>query len=80
MQASAAIDQKDYNAAISFYNSALETTPRDHIILGNRAAAYLELGLFDEVISDAEKCIEIKPDYDIGYEFKGRALKEKGLL
>ena len=80
MQASAAIDQKDYNAAISFYNSALETTQRDHIILGNRAAAYFELGLFDEVISDAEKCIEIKPDYDIGYELKGRALTEKGLL
>lgn len=45
-QGNEAFKQKDYNAAIEYYSKALESTPTDHTIIGNRAAAYHNLGKY----------------------------------
>ena len=66
-QGNEAFKQKDYNSAVSFYTKALETTPDDHTILGNRAAAYHNLGQYTEAEGDADRCISIKPDWSKGY-------------
>ena len=39
-QGNAAFKAKDFDAAAGFYSQALEATPDDHTILGNRSAAY----------------------------------------
>jgi Flp pilus assembly protein TadD len=43
-----AFKQKQFAAAIQFYSQALEETPTEHTILGNRAAAFHNLGKFQE--------------------------------
>ena len=45
-QGNEAFKQKDYNAAIEYYSKALENTPTDHTIIGNRAAAFHNLGKY----------------------------------
>jgi stress-induced-phosphoprotein 1 len=72
-QGNEAFKQKDYNAAIEFYSKALENTPTDHTIIGNRAAAFHNLGKYQEALTDAEKCIEIKPDWSKGFQRKAMA-------
>ena len=77
-QGNEAFKQKDYNSAVSFYTKALETTPDDHTILGNRAAAYHNLGQYTEAEGDADRCISIKPDWSKGYQRKAMAQQAKG--
>jgi stress-induced-phosphoprotein 1 len=72
-QGNEAFKQKDYNAAIEYYSKALENTPTDHTIIGNRAAAFHNLGKYPEAMTDAEKCIEIKPDWSKGFQRKAMA-------
>jgi stress-induced-phosphoprotein 1 len=79
-QGNEAFKQKDYKAAISFYTQALETAPSDHTILGNRAAAYHNLGQYNEAESDADECISIKPDWSKGFQRKAMAQQAKGDL
>jgi stress-induced-phosphoprotein 1 len=54
-------------AVFSFQTKALEAVPNDHTILGVRAAAYHNLGQYNEAESDADKCISIKPDWSKGF-------------
>jgi stress-induced-phosphoprotein 1 len=69
---------KNFEKAIEIYTDALNETPTDHTILGNRAMAYSNLQKFEEMLKDAEKCIEIKPDWGKGYHRKGAALHKLG--
>jgi stress-induced-phosphoprotein 1 len=69
---------KNFEKAIEIYTDALAETPTDHTILGNRAMAYSNLQKFEEMLKDAEKCIEIKPDWGKGYHRKGAALHKLG--
>ena len=73
-QGNAAFKAKDYATAISHYTSALEETPDEHTILGNRSAAKYQLKQYDEALADANKCIEIQPDWSKGYQRKAMAL------
>ena len=69
---------KNFEKAIEYYTTAIEETPTDHSIYGNRAAAYLKLNEFIKSMEDAEKCIELKPDWAKGYQRKGNALHSMG--
>jgi len=66
-QGNAAFKQGNYTLAIQHYTDALSETPNDHTILGNRAAAYQNSSQFAAALADAEKCIQIKPDWGKGY-------------
>ena len=79
-QGNAAFRTKDYESAINFYSQAVEQTPNDHTILGNRSAAYYQLKKYDEALADADKCIEIMPDWSKGYQRKGMAMQAQGKL
>jgi len=68
-----AFKAKDFEGAITHYTDALSIAPTDHTILGNRAAAYHNLNKYDEALTDAEKCIEIKPDWSKGFQRKAMA-------
>ena len=41
----------------------------------NLAAAYHQSGEYEKAITDAEKCIEVKPDWSKGYQRKAMALQ-----
>lgn len=71
---------KNFDKAIEFYTQAIEANPADHTIYGNRSASFHNLKKFDEALVDAEKCIEIKPDWSKGYQRKAMALHGKGEL
>lgn len=61
-------ENKEYSKAVFFYNLALRVNPNDFRSYYNRGGAYLEIGLYDEVIKDSRKAIELnviqKNDYD----------------
>jgi hypothetical protein len=59
---------KDFQAAIDAYSKSLELNSNQHLCYSNRSAAYLKLGgCDDKALSDAEKCVELKPDWAKGY-------------
>lgn len=68
----------NFAAAIENYTKALELTPDDHTILGNRSAAYLKMNDAENALQDGQKCIDIKPDWAKGYQRKGMALQAQG--
>jgi stress-induced-phosphoprotein 1 len=45
-----------------------------------RSASFEKLSRFDEAISDAEKCISLKPDWFQGFRRKGIALESSGKI
>ena len=79
-QGTEAFKVKDYDKAIEMYTKAIEEAPTDHTILGNRAAAYHQKGEYDSALTDAEKCIEVKPDWSKGYQRKAMALQAQHKL
>ena len=65
---------KEYDAAIEQYNKAIELNSSDHTYFSNRSMAHLYNGAPDLAAADADKCIELKPDFLKGYLRKGQAL------
>ncbi|KAK7198463.1 stress-induced protein sti1 [Novymonas esmeraldas] len=59
--------------AVAAYTEAIKRNPAEHTSYSNRAASYLKLGAFNDALKDAEKCIELKPDFVKGYARKGHA-------
>ena len=60
------------------YTNALNEMPTDHTIFGNRSASYLKIKFYDKALQDADKCIELKPDWFEGYQRKGNILHVMG--
>lgn len=79
-QGNQAFKEGNYPRAIQFYTNALAENPSDHTILSNRAAAYQNSSQFAAALADAEKCIELKPDWGKGYQRKAMALQAQGNL
>lgn len=66
-----------YQAAIVAYTQSLEVEPNQHLCFSNRSAAYLKLGnASEEALKDAEKCVELAPDWAKGYSRLAAALQE----
>ncbi|EPY26571.1 stress-induced-phosphoprotein 1 [Strigomonas culicis] len=62
-----------YPEAVAAYTEAIKRNPTEHTAYSNRAATYLKLGAFNDALKDAEKCVELKPDFVKGYTRKGHA-------
>ena len=73
-QGNGAFKNKDFQGAIDFYGQAVEEAPTDHTILGNRSDDFYQLKKYDEALGDADKCIELQPDWSKGYQRKAMAL------
>lgn len=57
-----------YQESIDLYTRSLELNPTDHRCYSNRCAAYCKLRKnFDKALEDAQKCVEVKPDWPKGY-------------
>ena len=64
---------KDFDGAIAKYSEAIALDPANHVFYSNRSAAYLSKGDANSALADADKCIEVKPDWPKGYGRKGAA-------
>lgn len=62
-----------FPAAVAAYTEAIKRLPTEHTSYSNRAAAYLKLGAYSDALKDAEKCLELKPDFVKGHARKGHS-------
>jgi L1 cell adhesion molecule like protein len=69
-----------FDAAAKHFTAAIENDPTDHVFFSNRSACYASVGKLNAAIEDAEKCVELKPDWGKGYSRLGLALFKKGDL
>ncbi|KAK7307803.1 hypothetical protein VNO77_41182 [Canavalia gladiata] len=74
----AAYKKKDFDTAIQHYSKALELDDEDISYLTNRAAVYLEMGKYEECISDCDKAVERGRELRSDYKMIARALTRKG--
>lgn len=70
----AALQQKDFAAAIEFYTKGLQEEPENHVLLSNRAAAYLSNGSYQQAADDAAKSVVINNGWVKGYIRQAQAL------
>jgi stress-induced-phosphoprotein 1 len=73
-----AFTAKDFNTAIEHFTAAIKEAPHDHTLYSNRSACYFNLGKSSSALTDAEKCIEIKGDWDKGHQRRAMALQQMG--
>ncbi|KAF4132062.1 DnaJ domain [Phytophthora infestans] len=65
---------KQFSDAVEMYTRAIKLDPENAVYYSNRSAAYLAMGdARGKALKDAEKCIELKPDWWKGYSRKGAA-------
>ena len=74
LQGNDAMRQRAYSTAFDCYTVALQSMPRDHLVLGNRSQAALKLGHYQLALQDAEAAILCGPkSWHKGYYRKGMA-------
>ena len=73
-----AFTAKDYDTAIKHFTEAIKENPQDHTLYSNRSASYFNQGKSSSALQDADKCIEIKSDWDKGYQRRAMALQQRG--
>jgi len=65
-----------WGRAYQSYTTAIKADPNNHIYYSNRCACFLKMDKDVRALEDAEKCVELKPDWPKGYFRKGVALAE----
>lgn len=73
-----ALSSGDYDNAIKYYTDAIALDDKNHVLYSNRSAAYAKAEKYDQALIDAEKTIQIKPDWGKGYSRKASALQFLG--
>ena len=58
-----AFRKKNYRTAYEGYTAALEATPDDAVLLGNRCQAYLRVGRLEPALADAETAVRLRPEW-----------------
>ena len=69
--ASAKIGQ--YDKAMTYFNKALEISPKNAGYYNNRGMANMAKGQYDEAIADFNKALQINPMLALAYGNRGRA-------
>ncbi|MFT7817092.1 hsp70-Hsp90 organizing protein 3-like [Arapaima gigas] len=67
-------EQEQYSEAVSMFTEAIRCNPKDHRFFGNRSCCYACLREYSSALSDADRAIELSPQWPMGYYRKGRAL------
>lgn len=68
-----AIAAKDYQKALDLYTKAIEIDPTSPVYYSNRAAAYNQLGQFENAVEDALTCLSLDPHHARAFGRLGRA-------
>ncbi|XP_026215995.1 stress-induced-phosphoprotein 1-like isoform X2 [Anabas testudineus] len=66
--------QGQYSRAVDLFTKAIHCDPKDHRFYGNRSYCYSCLEQYSTALTDAQKSIQLAPDWPKGYFRKGCAL------
>lgn len=69
---------KDYDKASNSFTAAMSYDPLDHVFYSNRSACRSALFKSEEALADADRCVELKPDWAKGYNRRAVALYNLG--
>ncbi|RDX66642.1 Hsp70-Hsp90 organizing protein 1, partial [Mucuna pruriens] len=69
----AAFSGGDFGGAIRHFSDAIALAPSNHVLYSNRSAAYASLQNYTEALADAQKTVDLKPDWPKGYSRLGAA-------
>ncbi|GLC51021.1 hypothetical protein PLESTB_000457400 [Pleodorina starrii] len=72
-QGNAAFSAGNFEEAIKFFTEAIEVDPNNHVLYSNRSASHASLKHYAAALTDAKKCVELKPDWAKGYSRLGAA-------
>lgn len=74
-RADAEFKQRNYRNAYLDYTRAIEATPDDEKLLSNRCQTYLKVGKAAAALTDAERCVQVAPEWAKGHYRHGCALQ-----
>lgn len=69
----AAFSAGDNELAVKEFTAAIELDSTDHVFWSNRSGAWGKMAKYDKALEDANKCVELKPDWGKGYVRQGYA-------
>ncbi|KAL2824798.1 hypothetical protein BDW59DRAFT_147105 [Aspergillus cavernicola] len=75
-----AFSAKDYPTAIEKFTQAIALDSTNHVLYSNRSAVYAALSQYENALTDADKAVQIKPDWAKGHQRKGAAHRGLGDL
>lgn len=76
----AALAENKLDEAIKFYTEAIQLDDKNAVLYSNRSAAYAKGNNYALSLKDAEKAIELKPNWGKAFSRKGTALAYLGRL
>ncbi|XP_047207377.1 tetratricopeptide repeat protein 31 isoform X2 [Girardinichthys multiradiatus] len=68
------VQEGQYAQAVCMFTEAIKCDPKDYRFFGNRSYCYYCLEQYPQALGDAERSIELAPEWAKGYFRKGRAL------
>uniref|UniRef100_A0A3P8T448 Zgc:123010 n=2 Tax=Amphiprion percula TaxID=161767 RepID=A0A3P8T448_AMPPE len=68
------VQEGQYAQAVSMFTEAIKCDPNDYRFFGNRSYCYYCLEHYPQALTDAERSIQLAPDWPKGYFRKGSAL------
>ncbi|XP_066281121.1 stress-induced-phosphoprotein 1-like isoform X2 [Branchiostoma lanceolatum] len=77
-QGNRALTSGNTQEAIRLYGEAIKIDPTNHVLYSNRSAALAKASNYELALVDAEKTVELKPDWVKGFSRKGTALSFLG--
>jgi len=57
------LQEGKFKEAVELYGEAIALDPTNHVYFSNRAAAFAKLNKYEESLRDANKTVELKPDW-----------------
>ena len=69
----AAFKAKQYPEAIAHFTTAIAADPKSQVLYSNRSAAHAAAEEYKSALLDANKCIDLKPDWAKGHSRRGAA-------
>uniref|UniRef100_A0A3Q0SWN7 Zgc:123010 n=1 Tax=Amphilophus citrinellus TaxID=61819 RepID=A0A3Q0SWN7_AMPCI len=74
------VQEGQYAQAVSMFTEAIKCDPKDYRFFGNRSYCYYCLEQYPQALADAERSIQLAPEWPKGYFRKGSALMVNNLL